>query len=331
MTNQSAEQKIRNLVSGKLGECTNTATALIGNNESSESGDITLNSLKDTFLMKAYKRSFNTTSSDELPGLVELLTQAINAPSPAVVGRSLVNVMTTTFSGSVKIRLPKLATASSTNANRKGKSVGERNDFVILDPQDEIEDSETWDTNDLENMPWNVAQSQIAALGIGHDIKETKKILAFYNTLPIAKIATGAVMKPTTQFTLGWADIVNMWVELGDFTGDALMMNKKTYGLILKDQDFKDQQILGSVVDPRTGQMGSILLGFTIFVSTLQDDNVVLAIDTAAAGQYLIRRNKVLKSGSFSLNSFEAQVSSRVDLKLGRDFSIARMDISLAP
>jgi len=170
-----------------------------------------------------------------------------------------------------------------------------------------------------------------SALGIGHDIKETTKILDFYNTLPDAKLATGAVLTPTTQNSFGWSDMVNMWVALGDFTGNAMMMSKKTYGLIIKDPDFKDQQILGSVVDPRTGQMGAVLLGFTIFVSTIQDDKFVLAIDTASAGQYLIRRNKVLKSGSFSLNSFEAQVSSRVDLKLGRDFSVAKMDITLAP
>jgi len=322
---QILENKIRNMINDKYKYTYNTINAILGD-KGSDGNDVNLETLKESALYKSYSKSLNTVSSDTLPDLVELLSTAINAPTPATVGRSLVNIHTTTAEN-IKIRLPKLAVASKTNNTKKGRSVGERNDFVTLTPNQEIEDSDQWNDNDLEDRPWNLQQSDIAAIGVGHDIKETSNILDFYNTLPLGSLADDALIVPVTTGEFGWSDIVNMWVALGNFAGNALMMSKKTYGTLIKDQDFKDQTILGEFVDPSTGQFGRTILGFDIFVSTLQEDNTVLAIDTSSAGQYALRRNKVLKTFQSSINDTQIQISSRFDLKLGRDGSVARMDI----
>ncbi len=328
---QKLEMKLRSLIKDSYHDTHNTIEGFMGGPNHEES-DMSLDALKKSGFMKSYNKSRHTVGSDSLAGVVELLNEAINAPTPATIGRSLVNIIRSTTE-TVKIRLPKLAIASDTDGNStgKGNSVGERNDFVTLTADKTTEDSEQYNDNDLENMPWNVAQSQVKAIAIGHDIKETTKILAFYNSLNVSQIATGAVLKPVIQQAFGWSDVVNLWTALGNFTGTALMMSKKTYGKLMKDPDFKDETILGDMIDPATGNFGGTMLGLTIFVSTLQDDNVVLAIDTSAAGQYLLKRDKVLKSFQADIDEFKIQVSTRYDLKLGRDGSVAKLDISLAP
>jgi len=323
------ETKLRSLVKGTYSDSHNTIEGFIGG-KNHESNDMSLEALKNSGFMKSYNKSKHTVSSDSLAGVVELLNDAINAPTPATVGRSLVNIIRSTTE-TIKIRLPRLAIASNTDGNStgKGNSVGERNDFLELHADKTIEDSEQYNDNDLENMPWNVAQSQVKAIAIGHDIKETTKILDFYNSLAPSKLATSSVLAPITTQALGWSDIVNLWAALGNFTGTALMMSKNTYGKLIKDPDFKDQTILGEFVDPTTGSFGMTILGLTIFVSTLQLDKDVLAIDTLSAGQYLLKRDKVLKSHQSDIDELKIQISSRYDLKLGRNGSVAKLDISL--
>jgi len=321
---QILQTKLRNMIDSKYKYTFNTINAIL-EDDTSRGDDLSLEKLKNSALYRSYAKTLNTVTSDTLPDLVELLSTAINAPSPATIGRSLVNIHTTTAQ-TIKIRLPKLAVASATNNAVKGRSVGERNDFVELSPNQEIEDSDQWNDNDLEDRPWNLQQSDISAIGVGHDIKETSNILDFYNNLSTSSLGTGALIPVNTVNQFGWSDVVDMWTGMADFNPNALVMNKKTYGLLIKDQDFKDQTILGEFVDLSTGVFGRTLLGFDIFVTTLQADNIVLGIDTSSAGQYAIRRNKVLKTFQSSINDTQIQISSRVDLKLGRDGSVVRLD-----
>lgn len=329
--NSKLETKLRGLIKDTYHDTHNTIEGFIGG-KNHEQNDMSLDALEKSGFMKSYNKSHHTVGSDNLAGVVELLNDTINTPTPATVGRSLVNIIHSTTE-TVKIRLPKLAIASNTDGNStgKGNSVGERNDFLTLHADKAIEDSEQYNDNDIEDMPWNLAQSQVKAIAIGHDIKETQKILDFYNTLTLPELATGAVLTPVTQNSISWSDIVNLWVALGNFTGTALMMSKTDYGKLIKDDDFKDQTILGEFVDPTTGAFGMTILGLTIWVSTLQANNKILAIDTASAGQYLLKRDKVLKSHQSDIDEFKLQVSSRFDLKLGRAGSVALLDISLAP
>lgn len=324
---QQLENKLRNMINSKYKFSYNTINSLLGD-KGKVAGDTDLEALKNSALYRSYEKSVNTVTSDTLPDLVELISEAINAPTPATIGRSLINLHTTT-SENLKIRLPRLAVASKTNNTKKGRSVGERNDFVTLTPNQEIEDSDQWNINDLEDRPWNLQQSDIAAIGVGHDIKETSNILDFYNNLPVDTLGTGALIPVNSANEFGWSDIVDMWVGMDNFNPNALVMNRKTYGLLIKDQDFKDQTILGEFVDLSTGVFGRTLLGFDIFVSTLQADNLVLGIDTSSAGQYALRRNKVLKTFQSSINDTQIQISSRFDLKLGRVGSVVRMNITL--
>lgn len=309
----------------------NTASSVIKNNTSNgETGDLDVESFTKSGISKSWLKSKNTLASDPLAGIVELVSTVLEAPSGATIGRPMVTITETTLE-SIRIRLPTIAVGSDTNSKKKGNSVGERNKFLTLTPDQEIENSEEYDDNYLENSPWNVTQRQIQAISKGHDIKETKFIIDFYNNLIASSLATGAVLTPKAQNLFSYSDMVRIWESLGDFDGTIMAMNKKTYSLLLDDPNFKDKTIFGSILDIKTGKMGTAVLGFDILISTLMPDNIVLGIDVPMAGQYVLRRNKVLKTFQPSISSEQVQVSSRFDLKLGRTGSVARMDISLAP
>jgi len=306
----------------------NTASSIIKNDTSnSEKYDLDVETFDKSGLSKSWAKSKNTLASDPLAGIVELVSTVLEAPSGATIGRDMVTI-TETVQESIKIRLPNIAVASDTSSKKKGNSVGERNKFLTLTPDQEIENSEEYDDNYLENSSWNVTQRQIAAISKGHDLKETKKIIDFYTSLPNSSLATGALIPVNTIGTFSYDDLVDLWESLGNFDGTVMVMNKKTYASLIKDPNFKDKTIFGSILDIQTGRMGTVVLGFDILISTLVTNNIVLAIDVAMAGQYVLRRNKVLKTFAPSINSEQVQVSSRFDLKLGRIGSVAKMDIT---
>lgn len=297
----------------------------------SESGDFNIDNYQNSGFFKSWAKSQkNTAESDTTMGVKTLLSTVLEPPGPKTIGRSMVRI-TETVDQSVIIRLPKLAVAGKTARELKGLSTGERNVPLTLTPNLEIEASDEYDDNYLEDSPWNVAQREAAAVSRAHDILETQTIIDFYDKLAIAKLATGAVLKPKTQNEFSWDDIVNMWESLGDFNGNILAVGKDAYAQLLKQQDFKDTTIFGSAVDFANGIIGTNLAGFVIMWSTAIPTKKVYAIDTEQAGQYVIRRNKILKTFRPAHNKEQVFVSTRFDLKLGRDASIARMDWSLTP
>lgn len=308
----------------------NTLNSFLGTSDvPGEKGDLTIENFSESGIMKSWLKSRNTATSDLATGAKVLTQTVIEAPAQAAIGRSLVNI-TETVEQSLILRLPKLGLASFTARKAKGKSTGERNVFLTMTPKTEIEASDEYDDNYLEDSPWNVTQREIAAISAAHDIKETLHILDFYDT-QLNNSASGALATPITQNALTYDDLVNIWESLGDFNGNIIAVSKKGMGQLLKDKDFKDQTFFGDGDASKTGLMGRNILGFDIMMSTLVSSTKVLAIDTSSAGQYVIRRNKVLKTFRPDINAEMVQVSSRVDLQLGRNKSFEILDFSLAP
>jgi len=330
MANIDIEAIKRKLLENPLSQTNenlNTLNSLMGDmHKNSEKGDMTLENLVQSSMMKSWQKSQNTATSDLAHGAKVLTQTVIEAPAQAAIGRSLVNVSETTEQ-SLILRLPKLALASETTRKAKAKSTGERNAFLTMTPNDEIEASDEYDDNYLEDSPWNVTQREIAAISAAHDIKETIKILKFYDD-QIANSASGSLATANSPNNLTYDDIVDLWESLGDFDGKVIAVSKKGMAELMKSNDFKDQTFFGDGDASKTGLVGRNILGFDIMMSTLVSSTKAYAIDTAAAGQYVIRRNKVLKTFQPSINSEMVQVSSRVDLKLGRNKTFEILDWS---
>ena len=306
--------------------CYTMADVVKGTTIDGESGSKAQNSLMDSSFMKALIRNDNSLSTDTTAAITALTGIVLEEASPNTLGRQIVNVIDT-VEHSIKIRKPRMGLAVKSAPTEKGASKGARNDYFDLTPNKEIEASDEWDSNFIEDAEYDVARQEAASLGLAYDIKETKTILDFFKNITASKIAGGANVAPKTVGTLTYDDLVNLWdaVSSTDYTPDTVVMHPNQYADLLKDSDFKDSQIFGDYLDIKNGKYGGLIMGLQILVTSLQEKKHVYVMDSTRAAFMCFRRDKILKTFQPTMETFEAKVSSRYDLGEGRPETFARM------
>ena len=282
--------------------------------------------LMNCSFMKALKKNNHDLSTDTTAAITALTSIVLDEATPNTLGRSLVNIVDT-VEHSIKIRKPRIGLAVDSAKGSKGASKGQRNDYFTLTPDKEIEASDQWDSNFIEDAEYDVASQEAASLGTAYDIKETKTILKFFENIAVAKIAGGANVTAKTAGTLTYDDIINLWdaVASTDYTPDTIVMHPNQYADLLKDSDFKDTQIFGDYLDIKQGKYGGLIMGLQILVTSLQKKQSVYVLDSKRAAFLCFRRDKILKTFQPKMDTFEAKVSSRYDIGEGRPETFARM------
>ena len=306
--------------------CYTMADVIKGNSMDGEDGSKMQHSLMDSSFMKALIKSDNSLSTDTTAAITALTNIVLEEASPNTLGRQLVNVVDT-VEQSIKIRKPRMGLAVKSARGSKGASKGARNDYFIMTPDKEIEASDNWDSNFIEDAEYDVASQEAASLGLAYDIKETKTILDFFKNITTAKLAGGAEVAPVTNGTLTYDDLVNLWdaVASTDYVPDTVVMHPNQYADLLKDDDFKDTQIFGDYLDIKNGRYGGLIMGLQILVTSLQEKKHVYVLDSKRTAFFCLRRDKILKTFQPEMDTFEAKVSSRYDLGEGRPETFARM------
>lgn len=309
-------------------KCETMAHVIEGKKLEGENVSSIRNGLETSPFLQALMRKSNDLSTDTTAALNEASGIVLEASSGDAIGRQCVRIIET-LRESVKVRKTRIGLGVSTSRGKKGPSKGLRNEYIVLNPNEEMEASDRWDQNYLEDSDYDVAAGEARSLGIAHDIKETVFILNFLRSIPAANLAGGAQVPPVTAGTFSYSDIVNLWnaVKKGNYQPNILVMHPDEFADLLKDADFKNQLILGDFVDIATGQFGRLILGLNVVVSSLMTAGDIFCLDSESAIMYAIRRDQVLQTFQPSINEFEMQVSSRVDIKAGRTETFARMTV----
>lgn len=284
--------------------------------------------LESSLFLKALSRKQHDLSTDTTAALNEASGLVLEASSGDAIGRQCVQIFETTREA-IKVRKTRVGLGVQTARGKKGPSKGLRNEYITLNPNKEIEASDRWDNNYLEDADYDVAASEARSLGIAHDIIETSAILKFLKDIPAAELAGGALVAPVTAGTFTYSDIVNLWnaVKRGNYQPDILVMHPDEFADLMKDSDFKDQTILGQFADISQGLFGRLILGLNIVVSSLMIPGDVFCLDSKSAVLYALRRDQILKTFQPTINEFEMMVSSRYDIEKGRTETFARMAV----
>lgn len=293
-----------------------------------DSGDKTqqdMHALMANPLFKTLMKSHALTT-DSVSTVSDATGIVLNASSPLAIGRSLVRIIETTKT-SVEIRLPRFMKAVKSARSKKGASGGTRNDYKIINVTEEIEASELWDRKYLEDADYDVAAEEGAALGRNHDVLETSDIITFINGITASTIAGGANLSAITPNTFTFNDIVNLWnqVTRTDFIPDLLVLHPDQLADLMKDDEFKDSQILGEFFDPKLGRFGSLIMGLNILSSSLMTPGTVFVMSSNDTVMYPLRRDKMITSFQPSAKEFEMQVTTRFGIDTGRPETMSRM------
>lgn len=284
-----------------------------------------LHNLKENPLLRALSVSHNL-DTENTGALTEATNIVLEASSPNAIGRSLVRVIETTKE-SIQIRKTRLGRAAKTARSKKGASFGQRNEYLTINITDEIEVSDKWDLQYLESVEYDVAAEEARALGINHDIEETKNIIKFLDGIPLTELSGGENVPAISAKTFTFDDIVNMWNRIvrEDFTPDTLVVHPDQLSDLMKSKEFKDQTLLGSNFKPESGQFGKLLMGLNVISSSFMTAGNVFVLNSKDVVMYPIRRDKMMTSFQPSAKEFEMQLTTRYGIATGRPEEMAKM------
>lgn len=220
----------------------------------------------------------HTAGQDIIAGIEDLAAGMFAARRPAAIGRMLVRRYNSTREN-IKIRSPKIGKAVKT---AKGKisvsSHGERQNFLTIEADTEIEVSDEWDLNYLENAEWNVMQAQTQEIGMTLAEYESQFIIDKLKTITTASsaglvtLASNAALTPDMLIT-AWGNVLE---QNGDV--NTLIINPQQAVELFKNSEMKNQLILGEFANYSSGMLG-MFMGMQIYMSTQVPKKQAFAFD----------------------------------------------------
>ena len=281
-----------------------------------------LKNWKDNPLMQLYKRT-HTASQDETAGIQELSSTVLEALRPDAIGRELVNIKETTHDA-VKIRKRKKGKAVKTNRGTISiQSKGGRNDFITVRPDEEMETSEEWDLNHLEDAEWSVAPEQ--AEDASNDLMELETSLIMEKLKAITNTeSAGKITRQSGGITAD--NLIEAWgkVKAKNATPDCCVLHTNQLVELMKDDDFKDATLLGEFCDYRRGMVG-MFLGMQVYVSNLTPENETYIFDKMRVLYMALRRDRLMIPYELPPHTTGIQISTRYGFEYGDKQSLSQI------
>lgn len=268
---------------------------------------------KNNPLMKSWARA-HSASQDETAGIQELSSMVLEARRPDAIGRDLVRMFETTHDA-VKVRKPKRGKAVRTDRGTLSiHSRGERNDFITITPDDEIEVSEDWDRKYVEDAEWNVASANAMDVAMTLQELETEVIIAKIEGVSDSDSA-GHVTYPSGA--LAADTLIDAWTKVKeqDATPNVCVVSPRGIGQLLKDDDFKDSTLLGEFADYGMGRFG-MFMGMQILVSSLVNNAKAYVFDTNRLVFMALRRDRLIVPYEQQPHVTGIQVSTRYGMEI---------------
>jgi hypothetical protein len=243
------------------------------------------------------------------------------AAQPKCVGRELVRVVPTK---NALERFPKDVRAYAWIGEVPPLGTGSRVEMQDVRADLEISSKKEWTESFVEDASWDVLQWQIENMGLAVARIETEKIIAAYNALANADLATGAEVA-ITDGAPTWAqvcDLINA-VQREDFTPTVIAMNPHEFGGLMKLDQFVNSLYADPEKTLRKGVFYHTKLDITFVSSSLVSKS--LCVDTNAAAVLLVRRDLTSKPYEDpSRNMYGVMVSQRIGVGVLRTKGVAR-------
>lgn len=264
--------------------------------------------------------------SDMAGALGRMHDTLVPAAWPALIGRSIINVMPTTeamerFPLDTDAVAYEYAEGAKTRLSGKKVTTVDINTDVLADYSDE------WTREFIEDATWNVLSNSVTKAGKAVGQKETEKILALYAGIADADLATGAVLAGGGT-VMSWTKLLSLWLAIKSekWVANVLAINDMQMAQLLNDSTFTNAQYLQSGQTDIEAGVVSGALGMNIVSSPLVPNGTAYAIDTSVASVMLLRRDvtvqdwEEVKTGKYGIRA-----TTRFGLGILRANAVAKM------
>jgi HK97 family phage major capsid protein len=264
--------------------------------------------------------------SDMAGALGRMHDTLVPAAWPALIGRSIIQVMPTT-EAMERFPLDVDAVAYEYAEGAKTRLSGKKVTTVDINTDVLAESSEEWTREFLEDATWNVLSNAVTKTGKAVGQKETEKIIALYAGIADADLATGAVLAGGGT-VMSWTKLLSLWyaIKSEKWLANVLAINDMQMAQLLNDSTFTNAQYLQSAQTDLEAGVVSGALGMKIVSSPLIPNGTAYALDTSVASVMLLRRDvtvqdwEEVKSGKFGVRA-----TTRFGLGILRANSVAKM------
>jgi hypothetical protein len=229
--------------------------------------------------------------SDMAGALGSIHDAVVEAAHPNLIARQIIDTRTTTEALERFVK----AKESVAYVGAEGgltRISGERYETVDIQTNIIVKDAVEWNREFAEDAKWNVMSRELAALGRSVAAKETALIIALFEGISAADLASGAEVAGGAA-VLSWSKLVEMWdaVEGEDFEADIMFMHTKQMSQLFTATEFINSQYMPSNgVQMSRGQVGQALT-MNLFKSSKCTNGKVHAVSKNPAGVLLIRRD----------------------------------------
>jgi len=244
------------------------------------------------------------------------------AAQPKTIGRELVKVLSTK---NALERFPKEIRAYAwIGGEAPPPGIGGRVETQDVKPDLEISSKKKWSESFVEDAAWDVLRWQIESIGKAIARLETEKIMAAYNAIASADLATGAEIT-ITDGAPTWAQVCDLIsaVDREDFTPAVIAMNPHEFGGLMKLDQFVNSLYADPQKTLRKGVFYHTKLDITFVSSSLVTK--ALCVDINAATAFLVRRDLSTKPYEDpSRNMYGVMGTERVGIGVLRTKAVAR-------
>ena len=262
--------------------------------------------------------------SDMAAALGKIHDTVVEAAKPNLIARNILDTRTSTEALERFIRAKK-SVAYVAGEGAIARSSGERYDTVDVKTNIIVKDSVEWSKELAEDASWNVMNRQLEELGRSVAELETAKVIALFEAIAAADLATGAVIAGGGA-VLTWAKVAEMWdaVEYEDFDADTMFMHSRQMGQLFCATEFINSQYMPSGgMQMSKGQIGqAITMG--LFKSSKCTNGKIFSCAKYPAGVLLIRRD--ITTEDFAdprANSYGVVASERIGYAILRSKAVS--------
>ncbi len=264
--------------------------------------------------------------SDMASALGRMHDTLVPAAWPALIGRSIINVMPTT-EAMERFPLDSDAVAYEYAEGAKTRLSGKKVTTVDINTDVLADYSDEWTQEFLEDATWNVLSNAVTKAGKAVGQKETEKIITLYAGIAEADLATGAVLAGGGT-VMSWTKLLSLWyaVKSEKWVANVLAINDMQMAQLLNDATFTNAQYLQSGQTDVEAGVVSGALGMSIVSSPLVPNGTAYAIDTSVASVMLLRRDVTVQDWEdVKTGKFGIRATIRFGLGILRANAVAKM------
>jgi len=283
--------------------------------------------LRNPFMLSYLRAGMKEGILSDMAGAVGRIHDVVvEAAKPNLIARDIIDARTTTESME---RFPRAKKSAAYVASEGGtvRIHGERYDWVDIQTNIFLKDGVEWTREFAEDAGWNVMNRQLEELGRSIAQSETEKIIGLYAGIAASDLAGGSALAGGGT-AMSWTKVVQLWdvIENEDFHPDTLFIHSRQASQLFTATEFINSQYLPSEQTELSRGLIGQALTMKIYKSTLCTNGVAHAVDKAAAGVLLIRRDITTEPYEDPKNGVYGLVASeRIGYGVLRSKAVARM------